>query len=555
MKKPLLLLLAALSLSACRFQETDVPEAAGTRQVLFHAVTDGPTRTAFGPNENGTYPAYWTENDSQVKLALNYTEPQDAEVSASSDGKNATFVAVLSPESTQAPYVFNALSPASAAKALSPSRRAWSINIPAVQTPLEASVDESAMLLFARSAEAAVFPEEVSLTFGHITAYGLLTLKNLNISGDAIERVEITATTPLVGSWYFGLEDGSFQDNGASSTLTLNTSSAENIWFACAPVDVSGQILVFTVYTGSGVLQKEVEIPDGLSFKSGKVARMSVDFDGIEYAGASGGTFTLLEDASLLQAGDRILILNADETYAISTNQKDSNREAAAVSVSDHTISDVPSNVQILTLEGNSNGWYLSTGSGYLANRTGNYNRLLTVSGKTDNATWTISIASSGAATVMAGAGMRNLLRFNPNNGSPLFSCYASGQEGIVIYREDSGASIPVEEDPLTEQSIFGYYLPEGSREYAAGKEQYSREYDANGGVTFTILNPEVKEQVEISGYRTTLVKGDKVNITLSHRKGRATVLSGTYNMTVVKEDGARVWLGNGTGNGFIIKK
>ena len=54
-------------------------------------------------------------------------------------------------------------------------------------------------------------------------------------------------------------------------------------------------------------------------------------------------------------------------------------------------------------------------------------------------ASWKISVTNTGVATVKAGSGTtsssyRNWLRFNPNNGTPLFSNYGSGQQDIAIY-------------------------------------------------------------------------------------------------------------------------
>lgn len=566
MRKTILLLAAAaLSLTACQFQETEKPET-GDVSILFHAVTETPTRTAFGEKQDGAYPAYWTANDTQVKLALNYTTPLDAAVTPSADGTKATFGATFSPESASSPYVFNALSPASAVKSLSPSREAWSIDIPATQTPLPGSVDESAMLLWARSPEASVFPDEMDLTFHHLTAYGLLTLTNVDLGDGTVQRVEITATTPLAGSWYFGCEDGSLVSNGASSTLTLYTSSLENIWFACAPVDVSGEILVFTVYTEDAVFVKEVEMPQNRSFTSGRVARMSVDFTGIApEEGTTTECFVLVKNVNDLQVDDEIIIANVDGNYGLgpkNTSGQTPYRQAVAITVENEIITNA-GNATVLTLKsGSSSGtWAFKASEGYLTTTT-TRNSLSTSNNIGDTSSWTITIDSSGKATVVAKSGYYPYLRYNPNNGNsggPRFSAYgetSSVQNPVAIYHKVTiNNSVTPEEDPLTAQSEYGYYFTDATRSYAAGTDQYSREYDGQNGVTFAILNPADNEQVEIMGYRTTLIKGDSVTISVAHRRGRTSVFEGNYPLTVVKEEGAKVWLGDGSGNGVIIKK
>ena len=125
----------------------------------------------------------------------------------------------------------------------------------------------------------------------------------------------------------------------------------------------------------------------------------------------------------------------------------------------------------------------------------------------------------------------------------------------MAVYCRQSGSAIVVD-DPLAERYDYGIYQSEATRVYVPGTDQYSRRYSASGELTFTIINPESKEQLEISGYRKSLVKGDALTVTVNWRKGRNKVMSATtYRVFVVKEDGPRVWLGNGTGNGFIIKK
>lgn len=554
-------IISAALLSSCVNESPERYESIRIRitQTVHFNICDVQTKSSFGQGQDGVYPTLWTSNDAAVKLALNYTEAAEAVVVPAEDFRTASFDAEISAQSGQAPYTFYAVSPASAAKALSPSREAWNITIPSVQTPLAGSVDESAMLLAAASTPSDQLPSSVDLHFNHLTAYGRMSFTNLNLGDAKVSRVEITATTPFVGDWYWDCADEhDLTDNGASSTLTLMTSSTSDIWFACAPVDMTGQIAVFTIYTDKGAFIKRIEFPDGSKFNAGHIAVFSVNMKGIEPEIKGSGDYVLVTDASQLEDGDELLILDEDETYALSTNQKTNNRGAVEISVSGHAVSTVPEEAQIITLlAGSSAGtWYLKTGSGYLANATGNKNKLLTVSSITANATWTISIDSSGIASVVAGAGERNTMQFNPNNGSPLFACYQSSQKDVVIYRKGAAAASPDEEDPITENRLFGFYQGDQIRTYTAGSDQISRSYSQTGVQTFTVLNPETKEQLLISGYKKAYVKGDSFTVTVNWRKGINSMVSGkTYMVELVKEEGPVVWLSNGKGNGFIIKK
>jgi uncharacterized protein involved in tellurium resistance len=62
-------------------------------------------------------------------------------------------------------------------------------------------------------------------------------------------------------------------------------------------------------------------------------------------------------------------------------------------------------------------------------------------------------------------------------------------------------------------------------------------------------------EELEITGYKKVYVKdGSNISISVNWRRGTSTVLSEVYTMTIIKEDGPKVWLSDGT-HGVIIKK
>ena len=149
--------------------------------------------------------------------------------------------------------------------------------------------------------------------------------------------------------------------------------------------------------------------------------------------------FTLVEDYSTLKAGDQIVLVgeltvDASTTYyGMSSNQKTSNRGAVQVTYNtDETISGNTA-LQTITLEGVVDEWLFNVGNGYLYAAGNDKNLLLTEEVADDNAKASIS-AEEGI--IFKGNNKRNQLRFNPNNGSPLFSCYASGQQDVKIYRK-----------------------------------------------------------------------------------------------------------------------
>lgn len=146
-------------------------------------------------------------------------------------------------------------------------------------------------------------------------------------------------------------------------------------------------------------------------------------------------TTSLVTDAKSLNIGDKIIIAAAQSNVALSTTQNSNNRGQASITKKDDNIT-FGDDVQLLTLAaGNGSGTFaFYTGNGYLYAASSGSNYLRTETKLSDNSSWSISITSAGIATIKAqGTNTRNWLRHNSTNS--LFSCYASGQDDVVIYR------------------------------------------------------------------------------------------------------------------------
>lgn len=155
------------------------------------------------------------------------------------------------------------------------------------------------------------------------------------------------------------------------------------------------------------------------------------------------GTWNLVTDVASLAAGDRIIIAAKTTDVAISTTQNTNNREETAITPNGSTLSTPSAEVQIFTLESGTkpDTWAFNTGGGYIYAASSSANQLKTKTQKDDNGSWMITLGSSGsAATIKAqGTNSRNLLRYN--SSSQLFSCYNSGQEEVVLYKQVSSAT------------------------------------------------------------------------------------------------------------------
>ena len=551
MKKYCLTALSALVVFAgCGVQEQEITVPDSVKTVRFHAAT-ADTRTAFAEAVNGEYATLWTGNDSEILLSLNYGEAEKSAVTVSADGRTATFEAAFDASSASAPYTFYAVSPASAARAISPSRKAWSVSIAADQTPSALSVDESAQLLVAKTAAVSKLPDEVNLHFSHLTAYGRLSLKNLELGEAKVVKVDLVFSTPIVGEWYWG-EDGTLTANGDSHTITLHTDATGDLWFACAPVDVSGQTLKMVLFTDHGNLTKEITFPEGRSFASGKVARFSVDMAGITFAGGT-DQYVRVTDVSEIHIGDEVLIVNEEGSYALGgqVSTGTAHRSRMAVTTENGVVTD-PGKATPLTLEAGASAgtWAFYTGSGYLSSASSK-NVLRESKDKNGNSSWTVTV-SGGVATIVAQAGESRYIR--ENTQSPRFSCYKQGsQNDVVLYRKSS-VSGAVAEDPLVASSEYGSYYAGAAWRYERGVDQLFRSY-SDGKLEFVLLKASTKEQLVVSGYDPSLTKGDAVTVSLLYRKGRKVLMERTCDLKVVREDGPKVWLGDGSGQGFILKK
>ena len=152
-------------------------------------------------------------------------------------------------------------------------------------------------------------------------------------------------------------------------------------------------------------------------------------------------------DASDLVAGAKYIITNATDHangfYAMSTNQKASNRGATSISVTGSVAAVSVDDAQIITLGGSTGAWTLSVGEGYLYASSSSGNQLKTQAENDENGQWAITFTDGAASIVAQGGNTRNIMRYNYNNGSPLFACYNSASQSEVhLYRLDFGETL-----------------------------------------------------------------------------------------------------------------
>lgn len=430
-----------LAMASCQ-KEQSVTNSDNLTVVSF-STSEIQTKTAFGDKTaEGKYPTLWT-GDEKVGVAYNSGSVNKKNITSSTDGKSASFEIAFAQDANATSHNFYVISPADAFLGMTKDGEKGNIQINASQTPGEGTCDPAAQVI-AASHKSETFDTQINLVFSHVTAYGNLSIVLPEEAG-TVSRISLTGSQNIAGRFYFDF-NGSLSENSASSTISLLTSKVTDIFFACAPADLSDGKLDITVTTENGTYEKSIDLTGKtLKFESGKISKFTVTgFAKKE----SDEIYTLVTDASTLKMGDKVIIAAANADFAIGSTQNTSNRPAAAVTKKNNTIVNPGKDVQVFTLEAgtNSNTYAFNTGSGYIYAASSSDNQLKTQTTNNDNGSWTISCTAKGVATIKAsGKNTHNLLKYNNSNSSNLlFSCYQKGQNDIAIYSDGKGTgSVP----------------------------------------------------------------------------------------------------------------
>ena len=183
---------------------------------------------------------------------------------------------------------------------------------------------------------------------------------------------------------------------------------------------------------------------------------------------AQNTTFTKVTSASGLEAGAMYLIVGNDEElgdFAMGY-QKQNNRHAVAVTDDGGNITVTPAvdpysegDANQFMLGGSANAWtfYDPLREGYLYAASSSSNQLKTQSTNNANGEWSIVFNADGTAEVVAqGENTRNNMRFNPNNGTPLFSAYAETSTvdtRVCLYK--AGGTVEPDPEPSNYPTNF----------------------------------------------------------------------------------------------------
>lgn len=362
---------------------------------------------------------------------------------------------------TEGTHVFYTISPKSIASNGQNLRYAPNVivGIPQNQTVIADSFDPTADLMIGKSTQEYTSrpSDAIPLRWSRLVAHGYFTLKNFQgtVAGEIVRTVTLTAQTGahLTGSYTVNLINGSYSanDNAANHITvkgnglafeTVDGSVNLPLWISVMPETLTE--LTVRVETDKATYTRVIT---GISksLVQNKRNTLGINMSSAERTPAPTGSWILVTDDSALSDGDKIVITNVAANKAISTTQNANNRQAADITPSnDKTTVEIGNDTQVIVLEKEGSNYYLNVGDNaylYAASSSSNHLKTTSKANAGDNGKWSISISQNVANIIAQGSNSRNIIRYNTSDA--LFSCYASGQQAIAIYKEGDGRSNP----------------------------------------------------------------------------------------------------------------
>ena len=147
------------------------------------------------------------------------------------------------------------------------------VNIPESQTSRAGFPDADAQILLGSYDYSGGLPDKLDIKMKPAVAIVKLTIIN---APEAIKSVSLEFPQNVAGRFALGTDDKTWSEQEASSKITVKSNSNE-VYFACAPVSISSDVLVEVTGSETGA-KYAVSIPAASrSLEAGKVASVSVE--------------------------------------------------------------------------------------------------------------------------------------------------------------------------------------------------------------------------------------------------------------------------------------
>lgn len=392
---------------------------------------------------------YWSKGD---QIGVYTTQAKDADNYAfANDNNEATLTTSFTGQTAVSntlfvyyPYTTNGIA-AEGAK----------VDLPVNQNPTATSFDGKADLMIAKPVKLDASGKQISdLEFARVGAIVKIVLKDntSSLAGQHISSLTMTAATDLTGRVYLDVENQELGElyYGQSKSVTATYSEATQYevngtnatYVVVYPQTLkSGSKLTIKATTEGYTITKEITLSQDIELAMSKVTTLNVSLSATEIEKNEtvewvDNAYNLVPSTAYLEVGDKVVIVA--NSYAKGMGLWADGNNCPAVDVTKNTENKtvaIDGSVAVLTVEaGKTAGSFaFKSSKGYLYAASSSSNYLKAEATLSTNSSWSVSIVD-GIATVKAlGGNTRNWMRYN--NSNTIFSCYASGQTDICIYK------------------------------------------------------------------------------------------------------------------------
>ncbi len=432
----MLIAVAAMAFVSCQKEETSAPETVSATLTLNASVDQ--TKTYLGENNQ----VLWGKGEA-VTLYVGSGETAKFFDSAYTDYDgvaSASFNFEIKDVTEADSYALGGIYPASAAMDDNTDPKKCKTILPQIQNAEVGKYDPAAYIMVLKPETVETLPEAYVASFRRATALNKITLTNVK---EAITTVEITVPEgqDLAGRRYFDLTDGTSGEiyYGQSNTITVNsqfTGSSIDVWFCSWGVELAAgdEMTIRMKNSNKSFTRTIVAKGDGIKFVEGDLNTLKIDM-----ASAKEESFDSFAGEWLITG------TTGDVTYAAGAyvSGKNNLNNNVGITISNGVIEPVDGieNCKMLftkVTEGDYEGMYTiqDVNNNYLYAAASGSNHLKAgAAANSEHYYWTVECNDGKYSVVASKSTNRNVMQFNPNNGSPIFSCYGSAsQTAVVLY-------------------------------------------------------------------------------------------------------------------------
>lgn len=403
--------------------------------------------------EGSVYKPFWSADD-KVGLCFDSMESTCITLENSLEsGSLAIFVGSASLDAEDIPEQAYAWYPRSAYTS-GYNESEGGFNIPEFQHPTLTSFDPAADLLISK-------PHQVNITvsqsgdteinlddlrFARPMAVLKITPDGEGLAGETVKSVSVSSpdSKTLSGRAKVDMTDASIESwTISTSSVTASYSGNDFVvngensaYIVVAPAEFeSGNQLIITIATETKTATKTIEFAESRALKAGKVTPVVLNISPSDCTENQADGFS----GYWLITGEM-----ESTTYAALAYDSGNNLKTQTLTYADGEVTETSDLEQSrMTIskvtEGEYAGLYTIKDAGglYLHPGSSSSNRLQAQTDLTVHSYWSITENSDGTHSIVASESSysRNIMQFNYNNGSPLFSCYSKGILPVTLIR------------------------------------------------------------------------------------------------------------------------